>query len=134
MMMSLNYFINLIILFLILIYCIFINLDFEKKEFEYLLICLIAINLSVKLYIWYYFNITKKENLRININNIFFNDRFIKLSIFIFSIVTPIYMILQRNNLVIDLLIEKLSFLLVFIFSLIGFFLEFFVLGNKSSK
>ena len=43
-------------------------------------------------------------------------------------------MIFQKDILVIDLFIEKFSFLLVFIFSLIGFYLEFFVLESKSNK
>ena len=134
MMMRLNYYINLLNLFLIFIYFIFININLLRKEFEYILISLILINLSIKFYNWYNFNITKRKNLHIIINNIFFNDRFTRLSIFIFSIVTPIYMILQKDSLVIDLFIEKLSFLLVFIFVLLGFYLEFFILESKSNK
>ena len=132
-MIQLNYFINLINLFLIFTYFIFVNIDLDKNWFEYLLISLIMINLSIKLYNWYNFSIIMKRNLNI-IFNIFFNDRFTKLSIFIFSIAIPIYMIIQRDNLVIDLLIEKLTFLLVLIFSMIGFYLEFFILESKSEK
>ena len=133
MMIQLNYFINLINLFLIFTYFIFVNIDLDKNWFEYLLISLIMINLSIKLYNWYNFSIIMKKNLNI-IFNIFFNERFTKLSIFIFSIAIPIYMIIQRDNLVIDLLIEKLTFLLVLIFSMIGFYLEFFILESKSKK
>ena len=132
-MIQLNYFINLINLFLIFTYFIFVNIDLDKNWFEYLLISLIMINLSIKLYNWYNFSIIMKKNLNI-IFNIFFNERFTKLSIFIFSIAIPIYMIIQRDNLVIDLLIEKLTFLLVLIFSMIGFYLEFFILESKSKK
>ena len=132
-MIQLNYFINLINLFLIFTYFIFVNIDLDKNWFEYLLISLIMINLSIKLYNWYNFSIIMKRNLNI-IFNIFFNDRFTKLSIFIFSIAIPIYMIIQRDNLVIDLLIEKLTFLLVLIFSMIGFYLEFFILESKTDK
>ena len=131
MMIRLNYFINLLNLLLIFIYFIFINIELVKKEFAFLLISLILINLSIKLYNW---NIYKEKNLHITFNNIFFNDRFIRLSIFIFSIVTPIYMIVQKDSLAIDLFIEKLSFLLVFIFSFVGFYLEFFILERKSNK
>ena len=134
MMTRLNYFVNLINLFLIFIYFIFINIEKVIKEFEYVLISLIIINLSTKLYNWYNFNITKKRNLYLIIDNIFFNYKFTRLSVFILSIVTPIYMIIQKDSLVIDLFIEKLSFLLVFIFSLIGFYLEFFILEIKSDK
>ena len=133
MMIRLNHSINLINLFLIFIYLILINTTFERKIFEYLLISLIMINLLIKFYNWYNFNFTKKKNLN-NIWNIFFNDSFTKLSILIFSNLIPIYIILQNDRLVIDLFIEKLSFLLVFIFSIIGFYLEFFILESKSNK
>ena len=125
-----NYYINLLNLFLIFIYFIFINIKTVKKEFEYLLVSLILINLSIKLYNWYYSNITKKQNLNI----ILFNYSFIRLSIFILSIVIPIYMIYQKDSLVINVFIEKVSFLLVFVCSLIGFYLEFFILESKSNK
>ncbi len=134
MMGHLNYFINLINLFLIFIYFIFINIGHIKIEFEYLLIVLIVINLSIKLYNWYYFKIVMKKNIYIFINNVLLNEKFTQLSILIFSIIIPIYMIFQKDNLVIDLLIEKLSFLLVFIFAVLGFYLEFFILEKKSNK
>ena len=121
-------------LFFIFTYFILINIVLIKKEFEYLIIFLITINFIIKFYNWNNLKITKKKNLKIFINNIFFNDRYTKLSIFIFSFATPIYMIFQKDILVIDLFIEKFSFLLVFIFSLIGFYLEFFVLESKSNK
>ena len=133
-MSKLNFYINLINLFLIFTYFILINIGLIKKEFEYLIIFLITINFIIKFYNWYNLKITKKKNLKIFINNIFFNDRYTKLSIFIFSFATPIYMIFQKDILIIDLFIEKFSFLLVFIFSLIGFYLEFFVLESKSNK
>tara|TARA_B100000674_G_scaffold208981_1_gene170992 strand:+ start:496 stop:897 length:402 start_codon:yes stop_codon:yes gene_type:complete len=133
-MSKLNFYINLINLFLIFTYFILINIVLIKKEFEYFIIFLITINFIIKFYNWYNLEITKKKNLKIFINNIFFNDRYTKLSIFIFSFATPIYMIFQKDILVIDLFIEKFSFLLVFIFSLIGFYLEFFVLESKSNK
>ena len=134
MMLRLNYILNLINLFLILIYFIFFNINILKKQFEYLLISLIIINLVTKLYNWYVFKISKKQDLNIILNNIFFNNNFTKLSILILSIVTPIYMIFQKDSLVIDLFIEKLSFLLVLVFSLIGFYLEFFILESTSDK
>ena len=133
-MLRLNYIINLLNLFLIIIFFLFLNNNLLNKEFKYLLIFLILINLLIKLYNWYNFNFSKKQYLNIIINNIFFSDRFTKFSIILFSIVTPIYMILQKDSLIIDFFIEKLSFLLVFTFSLIGFYLEFFILEIKSDK
>ena len=134
MMLRLNYIINLLNLFLILIFFLFLNNNLLNKEFKYLLIFLILINLLIKLYNWYNFSFSKKQYLNIIIDNIFFSDRFTKFSIILFSIVTPIYMILQKDNLIIDYFIEKLSFILVFIFSIIGFYLEFFILESKTDK
>ncbi len=134
MMISLNYIINLLNLFLIFTYFILLNFELIEKEIEYLLVFFILINFIIKLYVWYNFNTSKKQNLHIIFSNIFTDDRFTKLIIFILSIATPIYMILQRESLVIDLFIEKLSFILVFIFSLIGFYLEFFILESKFKK
>ena len=133
-MLRLNYIINLLNLFLIIIFFLFLNNNLLNKEFKYLLIFLILINLLIKLYNWYNFNFSKKQYLNIIINNIFFSDRFTKFSIILFSIVTPIYMILQKDSLIIDFFIERLSFLLVFIFSIVGFYLEFFILESKTDK
>tara|TARA_Y100001970_G_C13527260_1_gene505915 strand:+ start:304 stop:450 length:147 start_codon:yes stop_codon:yes gene_type:complete len=47
---------------------------------------------------------------------------------------TPIYMIVQKDSLIIDLFVQKLSFFMVFVLSLIGFYLEFFTLESKSNK
>ena len=130
----LNYYANLLNLFLIFVYLILININLEKKEFGFIIIYLIIINLLVKLYSWYNYSITKKYNLNAILDIIFFNKNFIKLVILIFSIVTPIYMIFQKDSLVINLSMEKLSFLLVFIFALLGFYLEFFILESKLNK
>ena len=134
MMIRLNYVINLLNIFLLFIYFIFININLTNIKFEYLIVSLIILNLMVKLYNWYNFDISKKKDLDLIINSIFFSNRFIKVSIFIFSIATPIYMVFQKESLIIDLFIEKLSFLLVFIFSILGFYLEFFILEIKSDK
>ena len=129
-----NFFLNLLNLFLILIYFIFLNIILIKKEFEYILISLIIINSILKLINFYNFEILKKTNLNNLINNIFYNDRYTKFSVFILSTVIPIYMIIQKDILIIDPFIEKLSFLLVMIFSLIGFYIEFFILERKIKK
>ena len=134
MIIHLNYLTNLLNLFLIFVYTVLININLEIKELKNLILFLIILNLLIKLYIWYNFNISKKKNLHVIIRTIFFNNRFIMLSIFIFSIITPAYMILQKDYLIIDLFIEKFSFLLIFLFALIGFYLEFFILESKLSK
>ena len=134
MINKLNYFNNLLNIFLIFIYFFLINMNVSKRGFELLLIFLLLTNLLLKLYYWYNVNITRKKSIDTFINNTFFNDNFIKLSILIFSVATPIFMIFQKDTLIINLFVEKLSFLLVCIFSLVGFCLEFFILESRSEK
>ena len=131
---QLNYFFNLLNLFLLFLYFIFLNIGLIKKEFEFLLVTLLSINLIIKFYKWYNNKITKKRNLDIVIGNLFYDERFIKFTIFVLSILIPIYMIVRKVSIIIDIFIEKLSFLLVFIFAVLGFYLEFFILENKSNK
>ena len=133
-MIILNYFINLLNLFLIFLYFIFINTNFLLTELELSLIFLIILNFVIKLYNWYYYKNLKVINLKEISKKIFFNENFTKISIFILSILIPIYMIWQRESLIIDLFVEKLSFFIVFVFSLVGFYIEFFILESQRKK
>ena len=123
-----NFSINLLIVVCLFIYFIFTTIDFNLKNIEYFLILLIVINSFNKIYIWSNFRVYIKKNLYKIFKDILFNDSFAKLSIVILSTVIPIYMLMQKDILVIDILIEKASFLLVSIFALIGFYLEFYIL------
>ena len=123
-----NFSINLLIVVCLFIYFIFTTIDFNLKNIEYFLILIIAINLFNKIYIWSNFRVFIKKDLNKIFKDILFNDSFAKLSIIILSTVIPIYMLMQKDILVIDILIEKASFLLVSIFALIGFYLEFYIL------
>ena len=133
-MITLNYFINLLNLFLIFLYFVFINTDFLIIELEISLIFLILLNFIIKLYNWFNYKNLKTKNLNAILKKIFFNDNFSKTSIFILSIVIPIYMIWQRESLIIDLFVEKLSFFIVFVFSLVGFYIELFILESQRKK
>ena len=123
-----NFSINLLIVVCLFIYFIFTTIDFNLKNIEYFLILIIVINLFNKIYIWSNFRVFIKKDLNKIFKDILFNDSFAKLSIIILSTVIPIYMLLQKDILVIDILIEKASFLLVSIFAFIGFYLEFYIL------
>ena len=123
-----NFSINLLIVVCLFIYFIFTTIDFNLKNIEYFLILLIVINSFNKIYIWSNFRVFIKKNLYKIFKDILFNDSFAKLSIIILSTVIPIYMLMQKDILVVDKLIEKASFLLVSIFALIGFYLEFYIL------
>ena len=123
-----NFSINLLIVVCLFIYFIFTTIDFNLKNIEYFLILLIVINSFNKIYIWSNFRVFIKKDLNKIFKDILFNDSFAKLSIIILSTVIPIYMLLQKDILVINILIEKVSFLLVSFFALIGFYLEFYIL------
>ena len=123
-----NFSINLLIVVCLFIYFIFTTIDINLKNIEYFLILIIVINSFNKIYIWSNFRVFIKKDLNKIFKDILFNDSFAKLSIIILSTVIPIYMLMQKDILVVDILIEKASFLLVSIFALIGFYLEFYIL------
>ena len=123
-----NFSINLLIVVCLFIYFIFTTIDFNLKNIEYFLILIIVINSFNKIYVWSNFRVFIKKDLNKIFKDILFNDLFAKLSIIILSTVIPIYMLMQKDILVVDILIEKASFLLVSIFALIGFYLEFYIL------
>lgn len=123
-----NFSINFLIVVCLFIYFIFTTIEFNLKNIEYFLILIIVINSFNKIYIWSNFRVFIKKDLNKIFKDILFNDSFAKLSIIILSTVIPIYMLMQKDILVVDILIEKASFLLVSIFALIGFYLEFYIL------
>ena len=123
-----NFSINLLIVVFLFIYFIFTTIDFNLKNIVYFLILIIVINLFNKIYIWSNFRVFIKKDLNKIFKDILFNDTFAKLSIIILSTLIPIYMLMQKDMLVVNILIEKASFLLVSIFALIGFYLEFYIL------
>ena len=123
-----NFSINLLIVVCLFIYFIFTTIGFNLENIEYFLILIIVINSFNKIYIWSNFRVFIKKDLNKIFKDILLNDSFAKLSIIILSSVIPIYMLMQKDILVVDTLIEKASFLLVSIFALIGFYLEFYIL------
>ena len=123
-----NFSINLLIVVCLFIYFIFTTIDFNLKNIEYVLILMIVINSFNKIYIWSNFRVFIKKDLNKIFKDIIFNESFAKLSVIILSTVVPIYMLMQKDILVVDILIEKVSILLVSIFALIGFYLEFYIL------
>ncbi len=129
-----NFSINLLIVVCLFIYFIFTTISFNLENIEYFLILIIVINSFNKIYIWSNFRVCIKKDLNKIFKEILFNDSFAKLSIVILSTVIPIYMLMQKDILVIDILIKKVSFLLVSIFALIGFYLEFYILEVTKNR
>ena len=123
-----NFSINILIVVCLFIYFIFTTIDINLKNIEYFLILIIVINSFNKIYVWSSFRVFIKKDLNKIFKDILFNVSFAKLSIIILSTVIPIYMLMQKDILVVDILIEKASFLLVSFFASIGFYLEFYIL------
>ena len=128
MILIFNFSINLLIVVCLFIYFIFTTIGFNLENIEYFLILIIVINSFSKIYIWSNFKVFIKKDLNKIFTDILFSVSFAKLSIIILSTLIPIYMLMQKDMLVVDILIEKASFLLVSIFALIGFYLEFYIL------
>ena len=131
---SLNFLTNSFNLILILVYLVLLNIEHLFDNIEYFIILTLILNLFFKFFSWYKYKILIKKNISYLLKKYFFNVNFAKINIIIFSIVLPIYMILQKNNLVIDTLVEKISFFIVFIFTLIGFFVEFYILESEKNE
>lgn len=131
---SLNFLTNSFNLILILVYLVLLNIEHLFDNIEYFIIITLILNLFFKFFSWYKYKILIKKNISYLLKKYFFNVNFAKINIIIFSIVLPIYMILQKNNLVIDTLVEKISFFIVFIFTLIGFFVEFYILESEKNE
>ena len=129
-----NFSINILIVVCLFIYFIFTTIDINLKNIEYFLILIIVINSFNKIYIWSNFRVFIKKDLNKIFKKILFNDSFAKLSIIILSTAIPIYMLMQKDILVIDILVQKASFLLVSIFAVIGFYLEFYVLEVTKNR
>lgn len=123
-----NLLITTLNLVLIFVYFIFLFFEYLYINLEYILIFLLIISLLIKLLVWYGNKFIIKKNLFKLLKNILQNEKFTMLILLIISNILPLYMIAQKDNLVINIIIEKISFLFVFLFMLIGFFLEFFVL------
>ena len=133
MITILNFLINLLIIVCLFIYFFFTTIDLSLRNIEYFLILFIVINLINKIYIWSNYIVFIKKDINKIFKHILFNVSFSKLSIIILSTVIPIYMLIQKDKLVVDILIEKASFLLVSLFALIGFYLEFFILKVRKT-
>ena len=123
-----NLLITTLNLALIFVYFVLLYFEYFYINLEYTLIFLLIFSLLIKLLVWYRNKFIIKKKLFKFLKNIFHNEKFNMLIILILSNILPLYMITQRDNLVIDTIIEKISFLFVFLFTLIGFFFEFFVL------
>jgi len=85
-------------------------------------IFILTVCLLIKLIYWY--NIRKSSE----------RENFLRFSFLVLTYFLPIYMIIQEPTLIIDMTILKISFLIIFIFALIGTLIERYLFINQKTK
>ena len=117
---------------LILLSLALFNLNYYFDTFEIIsikttIIILILSNL-LKLIYW--------QAIKSNNINIIKNEKniFLFLVFFILTFVLPTYMVYQKNSLIIDEQISKISLLIILIFAILGMLIEKHIFFNKIKK
>ena len=85
-------------------------------------IFILTVCLLIKLISWY--NIRKSSE----------RENLLRFSFLVLTYFLPIYMIIQEPTLIIDMTILKISFLIIFIFALIGTLIERYLFINQKTK
>ena len=87
-------------------------------------IFILTVCLLIKLISWY--NIRKSSE----------RENLLRFSFLVLTYFLPIYMIIQEPTLIIDMTILKISFLIIFIFALIGILIEryLFIMNQKTKE
>ena len=116
-----QYFVTAVGMGILTIYYVSRFFEIDVNYFYQITIFILSVCLLIKLFYWY--NISKsseKENL-------------LRFSFLVLTYFLPIYMIIQEPTLIIDITILKISFLIIFIFALIGILIErhLFIIKKK---
>ena len=119
-----QYIVNAIGMGALAIYCLSRFYEINIDYLFHITIFSLALSLLLKLIYWY--NISKSSE----------NENFLKLSFLVLTYILPIYIIMQESSLIIDIVILKLSFLIIFILAIIGMLIEgyLFILEKKNSE
>ena len=100
---------------------------FFELDVDYLFqitIFILTVCMLIKLFYWY--NIGKSSE----------RENLLRFSFLVLTYFLPIYMIIQEPTLIIDMTILKISFLIIFIFALIGILIEryLFIMNQKTKE
>ena len=119
-----QYIVNAIGMGALAIYCLSRFYEINIDYLFHITIFSLALSLLLKLIYWY--KISKSSE----------NENFLKLSFLVLTYILPIYIIMQESSLIIDIVILKLSFLIIFILAIIGMLIEgyLFILEKKNSE
>jgi len=104
------------------IYCLSRLFEIDIEYLFHITIFSLTSCLLIKLIYWY--NIKKNSE----------KENFLRLSFVVLTYILPLYMIIQESSLIIDIVILKLSLLIIFIFAFIGMLIEKYLFYTESKN
>ncbi len=114
-----QYFVTIIGMFFLTIYYLSSFFEINFDYLFYITVFVLSLCLLIKLFYWY--NISQSSE----------RENFLRFSFLVLTYFLPIYMIIQEPSLIIDVTILKISYLIIFIFALIGIFIERYLFNIK---
>ncbi len=116
-----QYFVTTIGMGILTIYYVSRFFEIDVNYLFQITIFILSVCLLIKLFYWY--NISKSSE----------RENLLRFSFLVLTYFLPIYMIIQEPTLIIDITILKISFLIIFIFALIGILIEryLFIMNQK---
>jgi len=103
-------------------YCLCRLFEIDIEYLFYITILILTSCLLIKLIHWY--NIRKNPK----------RENFLRLSFVVLTYILPLYMIIQESSLIINMVILKLSLILIFIFAFIGTLIEKYLFYIESKN
>ena len=117
-----KYTVTVIGMCILTIYCLSRLFEIDIEYLFHITIFSLTSCLLIKLIYWY--NIKKNSE----------KENFLRLSFVVLTYILPLYMIIQEYSLIIDIVILKLSLLIIFIFSIIGMLIEKYLFYTESKN
>jgi len=114
-----QYIVTIIGMFFLTIYYLSSFFEINFDYLFYITVFVLSLCLLIKLFYWY--NISQSSE----------RENFLRFSFLVLTYFLPIYMIIQEPSLIIDVTILKISYLIIFIFALIGIFIERYLFNIK---
>jgi len=117
-----KYTVTVIGMCILTIYCLSRLFEIDIEYLFHITIFSLTSCLLIKLIYWY--NIKKNSE----------KENFLRLSFVVLTYILPLYMIIQESSLIIDIVILKLSLLIIFIFAFIGMLIEKYLFYTESKN
>jgi len=117
-----KYTVTVIGMCILTIYCLSRLFEIDIEYLFHITIFSLTSCLLIKLIYWY--NIKKNSE----------KENFLRLSFVVLTYILPLYMIIQESSLIIDIVVLKLSLLIIFIFAFIGMLIEKYLFYTESKN